>query len=89
MMRSSIDLDIHHPKVSDLITASGLDWMETGETSEGWMNGDWRASEDWIGWLLEGHMRTGLNGDGMVTKVGDLMEDGWYSDEVFGWIWMD
>ena len=29
-------------------------------------------------------MRTGLNGDGMVTKVGDLMEDGWYSDEVFG-----
>ena len=29
-------------------------------------------------------MRTGLNGDGMVTKVGDLMEDGWYNDEVFG-----
>ena len=45
------------------------------------MDGDWRAREDCIGLLLERQVRTGLDGDGMVTKGGDLMEDEWLLKE--------
>ena len=75
--RTCIELDIRHSKV---FSSDYRKW--TGETSdEDWMDGDWRAREDCIGLLLERQVRTGLDGDGMVTKGGDLMEDEWLLKE--------
>ena len=55
------------------------------------MDGDWRAREDCIGLLLERQVRTGLDGDGMVTKGGDLMNMDGLNQEIKenGWIKRD